>query len=229
MNLFYNLIVITPTYTTELKLLPTYRLIAGIDEVGRAPLAGPVVSAAVILDPKKVGHYRSKTKWWVEVRDSKTLSAKQRARLVEFIKLNAYDFGIGLASHEEIDEINIHNATLLSMSRAIENLNARPHIILIDGQFTIPEIDILQQAVIDGDASVLSIAAASVLAKVYRDDLMEKYAKHFPYFGFERHKGYDTVFHRKKLLQYGPSSIHRMSFSTVRDIMNQRFKKAVSK
>lgn len=216
--------MITPTYTIETKLLKDHRYIAGIDEVGRAPLAGPVVSAVVILNPDKVGHYRSKTKWWHGVRDSKTLSPRKRRSIVDFIKDNALDFGIGLATHKEIDELNIHHASLLSMRRAIGNLKILPEIVLIDGRFQIPDSRLNQEAIVDGDAHVLSIAAASILAKVFRDDLMIQYATEFSQFGFEKHKGYPTEFHRKKILQFGPCFIHRMSFSTVQSIMNNRFR-----
>lgn len=247
---YYNEAMITPTYTKELELLKNYRLIAGIDEVGRAPLAGPVVSAVVILNPEKVGKYRSRTKWWQEVRDSKALSAAKRESLIDFIKDNAHDFAIGAATHKEIDELNIHEASLLSMRRAVERLKIVPEVILIDGRFKIPlpqslprgegkEIKnnssllsgggkvggIKQQPIIDGDAHVLSIAAASILAKVYRDDLMRKYSRQFPEYGFEKHKGYDTSFHRNKLLEHGPCEIHRMSFETVKEAVSKRFKK----
>ncbi len=227
--------MITPTYTRELHLLKDYRLIAGIDEVGRGPLAGPVVSAVVILDPEKVGKYRSKTKWWQGVRDSKTLSPRRRGSIVYFIKANAYDFAIGLATHQEIDELNIHYASLLSMRRAIESLKTVPDIVLIDGKFEIPfpslegrgwgRVEGINQcAIVDGDAHILSIAAASILAKVYRDGLMKNYSKQFPQYGFEKHKGYDTAFHRSRLLEHGPCEIHRMSFETVKKAINKKFK-----
>ncbi len=220
--------MLTPTYTLETKFLPNYRLIAGVDEVGVAPLAGPVVSAAVILNPEKIGRYRSKTKWWYDVRDSKTLSARKREFMIGFIKNNSLDFGIGMASHREIDELNIHEATLLSMRRAVENMKTIPEMVLIDGKFVIVPFDfargiIAQNAIINGDANVLSIAAASILAKVYRDALMTDYAKEFSDYGFEKHKGYDTVFHRKALLKFGPCPIHRMTYQTVKDIMDRRF------
>ncbi|MBI4050546.1 MAG: ribonuclease HII [Candidatus Doudnabacteria bacterium] len=217
--------MITPTYTFETKLLPNYRLIAGIDEVGVAPLAGPVVSAAVILNPEKIGRYRSKTKWWYGVRDSKILSARKRESMIDFIKQNADDYGIGLASHKEIDELNIREATLLAMRRAVENMKIIPEVALIDGRFKIYDLrfKIRQVTIVDGDALVLSIAAASILAKVYRDDLMKNYAQKFPAYGFEKHKGYDTDFHRKNLLRYGPCEIHRMTYQTVKDIMNERW------
>src|SRR3989344_5534304 len=134
--------MIHPTYTKELELLSNYRLIAGIDEVGRGPLAGPVVSAVVILDPEKIGKYRSRTKWWTGVRDSKTVPEEKREALSEFIKENAIEFAIGIASHREIDELNIHYASLLSMKRAIEKLHTAPEIVLIDGRFKIPGINL---------------------------------------------------------------------------------------
>ena len=244
--------MITPTYTTETKLLKDFRLIAGIDEVGRGPLAGPVVSAVVIFDPDKIGRYRSKNKWWSGIRDSKILSPRKRGSIAEFIKDNAIDFAIGIATHLEIDELNIHNASLLSMKRAIENLKIIPDMVLVDGRFKIPlpnprqkgegnspypssplsgggEVGgILQEVIIDGDAHVLSIAAASILAKVFRDDLMRKYAEVFCDYGFEKHKGYDTALHRIKLVKHGPCAIHRMSFETVKDAITKRFEKMIA-
>lgn len=214
-----------PTYTLELKFLGSLKFIAGVDEVGLGPLAGPVVSAAVILNPQKIGKYRSKHKWWQGIRDSKVLSPGKREAFVKFIKQNALDFGIGQASAREIDELNIHNAAFLAMRRAVDNLKLEPELLLVDGRFTIPNLLMAQQARVDGDAQVLSIAAASILAKVYRDNLMSKYAKNFPQFGFEKHKGYDTAFHRKKLFRYGPCEIHRMSFETVKNAISERFKK----
>lgn len=217
--------MITPTFTTERRLRARYQRIAGVDEVGRAPLAGPVVAAAVMFDPAKIGAYRSKHKWWTGIRDSKTLSASRRAALVDFIKENAYAFGIGQASHAEIDELHIHYASLLAMRRALEQMKLSADLVLVDGLYLIPSIAIEQQAIVDGDARVLSIAAASILAKVHRDELMRNYGEAFPVYGFAAHKGYDTDFHRKALRQNGPCEIHRMSFSTVRDIMNERFPK----
>ena len=215
--------MITPTYTKELQLLQDFSLIAGVDEVGRGPLAGPVVSAVVILNPEKIGRYRSKTKWWTGVRDSKTLSPQKRGSIVDVIKENSVDHAIGLATLQEVDELNIHYASLLSMKRALANLHHVPDMVLIDGKFQIPHLMIAQKPIIDGDAHVLSIAAASILAKVYRDDLMKKYATEFPVFGFDQHKGYNTAFHRQSLVLYGPCPIHRMTFETVQSIMNERF------
>ena len=228
----YNIVMITPTYTRELKLLRQHKLIAGVDEVGRGPLAGPVVSAVVILDPEKIGKYRSKTKWWGDVRDSKTVSPRRRGSIANFIKENCVDHAIGIASHQEIDELNIHYASLLSMKRAIENLHHVPDMVLIDGKFTLRLSSgqkIKQEAIINGDAQVLSIAAASILAKVYRDDLMKNYADKFPEYGFGQHKGYNTLFHRQSLVRHGPCPIHRMTFEIVQSIMNERFRKILTK
>ena len=215
--------MITPTYTSELKLLRDFQLIAGVDEVGRGPLAGPVVSATVILDPGKVGKYRSKTKWWSGIRDSKTVPEEKRAALTEFIKENAIEFAIGEASHREIDELNIHYASLLSMKRAVEKLHTAPEIVLIDGRFKIPGINLTQRSIINGDAHVLSIAAASLLAKVHRDALMKKYSEQFPHYGFENHKGYNTLFHRKAVYSHGACDIHRITFPALQGIINKRF------
>lgn len=222
--------MITPTYTKELSLLENYRLIAGVDEVGRGPLAGPVVSAVVIFNPEKIGKYRSKLKWWTGVRDSKALSPRRRGSIVEFIKENCLDFALGEASHREIDELNIHHASLLSMKRALENLKIIPEMVLIDGLFKISGLRqgyggfaSRQISIVDGDAKILSIAAASILAKVYRDDLMQKYSRQFPRYGFERHKGYNTLFHRKAIIERGMTAIHRMSFPTLQNILSKRF------
>lgn len=219
--------MITPTYIKELQLLENHRLIAGIDEVGRGPLAGPVISAVVILDPDRVGRYRSKTKWWLGVRDSKTVSEQKREELVEFIHDHCLDFAVGSASHKEIDELNIHHASLLSMKRAVENLKVAPDMVLVDGRFAIPfdfaQGIIQQQSIINGDAHVLSIAAASILAKVFRDDLMRTYDRDFPQYGFADHKGYNTPFHRRALAALGPCEIHRMTFPAVQKILGTRF------
>ena len=215
--------MIHPTYTKELELLSNFNLIAGIDEVGRGPLAGPVVSAVVILDPEKIGKYRSRTKWWTGVCDSKTVPEEKREALSEFIKENAIEFAIGIASHREIDELNIHYASLLSMKRAIENLRTAPEIVLIDGRFQIPNLHIKQISIIDGDAKILSIAAASIIAKVHRDALMKKYSAEFPQYGFGKHKGYNTLFHRKALITNGACAIHRMSFPAMQTVISKRF------
>ena len=221
--------MIAPTYTQEFKLLPDYKFIAGVDEVGRGPLAGPVVSAAVILDPHKIGTSRSKSKWWAGVRDSKILSPRKRGSMAEFIKENCLDFAIGQASHREIDELNIHYASLLSMKRALENLKIAPDMVLIDGLFKIPYSKFSMQTFVDGDARVLSIAAASILAKVYRDNLMKNFDGQYREFGFTKHKGYNTAFHRKAIFSFGPCPIHRMTFPALQSIINKRFARLIER
>jgi ribonuclease HII len=176
--------------------------ICGVDEAGRGPLAGPVCAAAVILPPH------------LEIpglNDSKKLSDKRRRELFPIIKEQAIAYGIGLASHEEIDEINILQATFLAMQRAIDQLEGKAEFAIIDGNrekdFGLPVM-----TVVKGDSRSASIAAASILAKVTRDDILEEMAKQYPEYGFEIHKGYGTKAHYEALRTYGPSPIHRMTF-----------------
>ncbi len=177
--------------------------IAGVDEVGRGPLAGAVVAAAVIFDDPIEG-----------MADSKVLSAKRRAILSELIKSKALCYSFGRVEAEEIDQINIHQASLLAMKRAVENLSIRPEHVLVDGKYC-PEIDIPCEAIIKGDALVDVIGAASILAKVVRDDEMQALDKLYPEYGFAKHKGYPTAFHREALKRFGPCAIHRKSFAPV--------------
>ena len=179
-----------------------YQLVCGVDEAGRGPLAGSVCAAAVILPPH------------LEIPgldDSKKLSDKRRRELFPIIKEQAIAYGIGLASHEEIDEINILQATFLAMQRAIDQLEGKADLALIDGNrqkdFGLPVV-----TVVKGDSLSASIAAASVLAKVTRDDLMLEMAETYPEYGFEIHKGYGTKAHYEALRKYGASPIHRQSF-----------------
>lgn len=179
-----------------------YQMICGVDEAGRGPLAGPVCAAAVILPPH------------VEIpglNDSKKLSDKRRRELMPVIKEKAIAYGIGLASHEEIDEINILQATYLAMERAIAQLNGKAQFALIDGNRA-KDFGLPVQTVVKGDSLSASIAAASVLAKVTRDDLMVALAETYPQYGFEIHKGYGTKAHYDALRTYGHCEIHRMSF-----------------
>ena len=179
-----------------------YQLICGVDEAGRGPLAGPVCAAAVILPPH------------LEIPgldDSKKLSDKRRRELFPIIKEQAIAYGIGLASHEEIDEINILQATFLAMERAIAQLQIKPEYALIDGNRT-KDFGLPVKTVVKGDSLSANIAAASVLAKVTRDMLMEEAAVEYPGYGFEIHKGYGTRAHYDALREKGPSSIHRMTF-----------------
>lgn len=181
-----------------------YELVCGVDEAGRGPLAGPVCAAAVIL-PK--GHS-------IEgVNDSKKLTEKKREILFDVIKEQALAYGIGWASVEEIEEMNILNAAMLAMKRAVDDMKQKPDFICVDGNKT-PEFNVPCEAVVKGDANSMSIAAASILAKVSRDRLMLEYVEKYPQYCFEKHKGYGTKLHREKILEYGPCPIHRMSFLT---------------
>ena len=178
------------------------KLICGVDEAGRGPLAGPVCAAAVILPP----HAQIPG-----LNDSKKLTDKKRRELYPVIMEQAVAYGIGFASHEEIDEINILQATYLAMERAIARLSVRPELALIDGNRA-KDFGIPVQTVVHGDSLSASIAAASILAKVTRDDLMLEAAKEYPQYAFDVHKGYGTKAHYEALAAYGPSPIHRMSF-----------------
>jgi len=184
-----------------------YQTIAGVDEAGRGPLAGPVVSAAVILplDFDCPG-----------VNDSKKLTEKKREQLFPEIKAGAVAVGVGICSHAEIDEINILQAALLSMKRAVEDLAIQPDFVLVDGKFTIPS-PISQTAVIKGDSKSISIAAASIIAKVTRDRLMAELHHQYPVYGFNRHKGYPTQAHKQAILEHGPCPVHRRTFKGVKD------------
>lgn len=179
-----------------------FHAICGIDEAGRGPLAGPVCAAAVIL-PERLDI--------PGLNDSKKLTDKKRRELFPIIEEQAIAFGLGWASQEEIDEINILQATFLAMSRAVEQLNIRPDLALVDGNRA-PALDLPVETVVQGDSLSASIAAASVLAKVSRDDVMLRMAEEYPGYGFEVHKGYGTKAHYEALRKFGPSPIHRRTF-----------------
>lgn len=179
-----------------------YEVICGVDEAGRGPLAGPVCAAAVIL-PKHLDI--------PGLTDSKKLTDKKRRELFPLIQEQVVAYGIGLASQEEIDEINILQATFLAMERALAQLQVRPDLALIDGNRE-REFGVPVQTVVKGDSLSANIAAASVLAKVTRDNLMIELAQQYPQYGFEIHKGYGTKAHYEALCQYGASPIHRKSF-----------------
>jgi len=181
--------------------------IAGIDEAGRGPLAGPVVSAAVILP---VSFPVS------GIRDSKKLTPKRRLDLYKEIYKHAITIGIGIVDPIEIDRINILQASLLSMAMSVENLEPMPDYLLIDGKFCILS-DLSQEPVIRGDSLSISIAAASIIAKVTRDKLMERYHQDYPEFGFDKNKGYPTKAHKKAIREFGCSMIHRRTFKGVKE------------
>ncbi|MCD7774576.1 MAG: ribonuclease HII [Clostridiales bacterium] len=179
-----------------------YKIVCGIDEAGRGPLAGPVFAAAVILP---AGLEDS------GINDSKKLSEKKREELFDFITENAVAYGIGSASEKEIDEINILNATFLAMKRAVENLGVKPDLALVDGNRK-PNTGCEEITVVKGDSKSVSIAAASILAKVSRDRFMRKIAEQYPEYKFEQHKGYPTKLHYEMIEKYGVLPIHRKTF-----------------
>ncbi len=189
-----------------------YNLVAGIDEVGRGPLAGPVVVAAVILPPE----LKSKTvyKKLSGIKDSKKLTPLQRERLYPVIRENALGIGIGVVDEKTIDQINILQATYRAMRQAIADLTPCPDYLLVDA-LTIPNISISQEAIKKGDSLSLSIAAASIIAKVIRDNWMEQLHEFYPQYNFVAHKGYGTSEHLAAIEEHGPSPIHRRSFRGV--------------
>ncbi|HCG6489641.1 TPA: ribonuclease HII [Vibrio parahaemolyticus] len=183
-----------------------YQLIAGVDEVGRGPLVGDVVTAAVILDPNNP----------IEgLNDSKKLSEKKRLALLPEIKEKALAWAVGRCSPEEIDELNILQATMVAIQRAITGLKVQPDLALIDGN-RCPELPMDSQAVVKGDLRVAEISAASIIAKVVRDQEMEELDKQYPQFGFAKHKGYPTKAHFEAIEQHGVISEHRKSFKPVK-------------
>ena len=179
-----------------------YKSVCGVDEAGRGPLAGPVCAAAVILPEGVIID---------GVNDSKKLSEKKRESLFDVIREQALSYSIAYATVEEIEEINILNATMLAMRRAIDGLDIKADYAMIDGN-KIPPIDIDAECIVKGDAKSMSIACASILAKVSRDRLLYKYAEEYPMYGFDKHKGYGTKVHREAILKYGPCPYHRKSF-----------------
>lgn len=179
-----------------------YKSVCGVDEAGRGPLAGPVCAAAVILPEGVIID---------GVNDSKKLSEKKRESLFDVIREQALSYSIAYATVDEIEEINILNATMLAMRRAIDGLDIKADYAMIDGN-KIPPIDIDAECIVKGDAKSMSIACASILAKVSRDRLLYKYAEEYPMYGFDKHKGYGTKAHREAILKYDPCPYHRKSF-----------------
>ena len=184
-------------------------LVAGVDEAGRGPLAGPVVAAAVILDDLKP---------IAGLADSKTLSPRQRERLSAEIHARALCFSVAQASVEEIDRLNILQATLLAMRRAVMGLRLKPHKVLVDGN-RLPTLDIMAEAVVQGDRKVPAISAASILAKVARDRWCLEIDAEYPAYGFAAHKGYGTAQHLEALKRHGATPWHRRSFSPVAQVL----------
>ncbi|KJY96302.1 ribonuclease HII [Pseudoalteromonas ruthenica] len=191
---------------------PDVQYIAGVDEVGRGPLVGDVVTAAVILDPNKP---------IAGLGDSKKLSDKKRTALSAEIKEKALSYCIARASVSEIDELNILHATMLAMSRAVAGLDITPDFVFVDGN-RLPQLDVAAQAVVKGDALVAEISAASILAKVARDEEMIALDAQFPEYGFAGHKGYPTKAHFAALAEHGATEFHRKSFKPVQRVLAER-------
>lgn len=189
-------------YAFDAEKRNDYSILCGVDEAGRGPLAGDVYAAAVILDPMNP----------IEgINDSKKLTEKKRELLFEEICSKVVSYSIATATVEEIEEINILNAAMLAMKRAVEGLSVVPSYVLVDGN-KMPDISIMAETVVKGDANSASIAAASILAKVSRDKKLIELDKIYPEYGFSKHKGYGTKAHYEALMKYGPSPVHRMSF-----------------
>jgi len=186
-------------------------LIAGLDEAGRGPLAGPVVAAAVIFNFTEIPEDLK------GLADSKKLSAQRRENFSKIIMARATAFGVGICDHQTIDRINILQATFLAMKKALTALDASPGIIVIDGNLPLPNYSQPQKSVVNGDEKIFSIAAASVLAKVARDRIMLAMHERYQQYGFKQHKGYGTKLHLKMLEKFGPCEIHRQSFRPVKD------------
>ena len=184
-----------------------FKNIVGIDEAGRGPLAGPVVAAAVVLPENcKIIH----------LDDSKNISEEKREQLFDIIKQEAIGIGTGIISSQIIDEINIHNAALQAMKKALNSLACNPEILLIDGNHKIPDIDCIQETIIDGDSKVNVISAASIIAKVARDKIIENFHTTYPEYNFKSNKGYGTAEHISALKKYGPTPLHRFSYKSVK-------------
>ena len=185
---------------------------AGVDEAGRGPLAGPVVAAAVILDPMRP---------IAGLKDSKQLTEETREQLAPIIKERALDWSVAHATVEEIDELNILQATMLAMKRAVAGLTVRPNLVLVDGN-RVPHLDIAVNAVVGGDETVAAISAASIIAKTTRDHWLMDLDRQYPEYGFAKHKGYGTAEHMAAIEKYGPLPVHRKSFGPIKKLIEMR-------
>lgn len=194
-----------------MKSVKKQNFTAGVDEAGRGPWAGPVYAAAVILDP---------TRPISGLADSKKLSAAKREQLFAVIKENALSWAIATASVEEIDTLNILQASLLAMKRAVENLAVQPKMILVDGLHC-PRVAMPARAIVKGDSKEPAISAASILAKVARDQAMHALHQQYPQYGFDAHKGYGTAMHQAALAAHGVSPVHRKSYAPIKKLLNK--------
>ncbi len=195
-----------------------YKLIGGVDEAGRGPLAGPVVAACVVID----ANFKIDDEDLKLIADSKKLTAKKREHLFSVIKSKALAVEIGVVDNLAIDKINILQASFLAMRRAIRGVKVSPDYIILDGKFKIPKLDKPQTAIIKGDATVWTVAAASIIAKVSRDWMMSEIAKKYPAYEFDKHKGYGTKLHFAKIKELGPCPLHRFSFSPIKEMMEKK-------
>jgi ribonuclease HII len=195
-----------------------YKYIGAIDEAGRGPLAGPVVAVCVILNKDFNFKFTSNDKLRL-IKDSKRLSEKRREELFKVIFAEFHEVGIGVCEHTTIDRINILQASFLAMKKALGSLKQKPDFLILDGGFPIPNLSLKQKTIKRGDESILSIAAASIVAKVSRDRIMREMNELYPQYGFKQHKGYGTKFHFDRLFKYGPCPIHRKSFAPVKRLL----------
>ncbi|PLX27268.1 ribonuclease HII [Candidatus Parcubacteria bacterium] len=194
-----------------------YNNVAGVDEAGRGPLAGPVVAGCVLIGR----HTKIDKELMDKCRDSKKLTEKKRKYLFDLITKKIEHYAIGVCDVHVIDKINILEATFLAMKKAISNLQLQPDFVLVDGKIKIKNLNIEQEAIVKGDSQVLSIALASILAKVTRDMIMEDLHKKYPNYSFDKHKGYGTKLHMERLQIFGPSLVHRTSFRPVSDLIKK--------
>ncbi|MEA1937461.1 MAG: ribonuclease HII [Patescibacteria group bacterium] len=210
--------MIIPDFSREKQLLKKgYRNIAGLDEAGRGPLAGPVVAAAVIFNNQTAVENLLKS----GVRDSKTLAFKKKEFLYKMITENCQAWSVGIVAEEIIDKINILKASLLAMRIAVERLNIEPDFLLVDGNQTIENYPADQTAIPGADQNIFSVSAASIIAKVTRDRILIDLDKKYPEYGFARHKGYGTKLHLEMLAKVGPCKIHRKSFAPIKKLISK--------
>lgn len=209
--------MIIPDFSREADLQKKgYLNIAGVDEAGRGPWAGPVVAGAVIFenDEKLIAELIA-----AGIRDSKKISEKKREKLYDFIIQNSRAWGVGIVSEKIIDEINILNATKLAMKLALEKMSVKPDFLLIDGNGILQDFPARQMAVPRADQTILSVSAASILAKVTRDRILIQFEEKYPGYGFSKHKGYGTQMHMDALINLGPCEIHRRSFAPIKKLL----------
>ena len=213
--------MIIPDFSREYKLFKKgYKNIAGVDEAGRGPLAGPVVAATVIFSDNEA---TIKSLIKSGVRDSKTLTFKKKEFLYDAIIENCKDWSVGIVAEEIIDKINILEASLLAMRIAVEKLNIKPDFLLVDGNHTIENYPANQTAIPGADQNIFSVSAASIIAKVTRDRILIDLDKKYPGYGFARHKGYGTKLHMEMLAKMGPCEIHRKSFAPVKKLLKKLY------